>query len=87
MTNNFDGLTKQKWLKRSDKYCPRCGVKAVDKPTRRCLQCKGLLLWSQYDDATKAIEYREPWYMWTKPVNTNVLGWYPQAFWGVRYDK
>ncbi len=74
-------------IKRSSKICPRCYKEAVDKPTRRCTACKGVLLWSSVDSATFACERMDGWWMWHKSVFNGIEGWYPQGYFGCLYNK
>lgn len=65
--------------KRSDKYCPRCNAKAVDKPMRKCQACQGALLWDG-DDGAQYNREMTYWYMWHRNL-AGVEGWYSKDFW------
>jgi len=80
----YDGLVKNTNLKFSDKICPRCQSKSVNKNARRCDNCKGILLWDG-DDAKFAIERRDGWYLWHKTV-FGIEGWFSQNYWDITYS-
>lgn len=81
---NHNGLSTNK-VKRSWKICPRCGVEAISRPARKCLACKGRVQFGDVDNFALCIELIEPFYVWAKPVSTNLEGWYPASFFGVTF--
>lgn len=65
--------------KRSDKYCPRCNAKAVNRDMRKCMACGGRLHW-QGDSCAESNAEMSWWFMWMK--NTyGVEGWYNKDYW------
>jgi|SRR5580698_1330716 hypothetical protein len=73
-------LIRNKNIKLSPKYCPRCNTKTVDRPNRRCTNCKGALLFGNYDNG-KQFDLENDWYyVWTKSTVTGIEGWFPKEY-------
>jgi hypothetical protein len=73
------GYTKYTNLNRTDKVCPRCHQKTVDKFNRRCKSCSGRLHWAG-DDCRRSDEEFSWWYMWIKPAGGGIEGWYDKSY-------
>ena len=63
----------------SDEYCPRCNTKTVDKALRHCRKCKGMLYWSNIDDARISTEHRDHFYVWHKSIY-GAEGWFDKSY-------
>ena len=72
------GYTKDIGTKRTDKVCPRCLSRRINKVLRKCNQCKGRLLWAG-DDIQPFIDRYEAFFIWYKPV-MGIRGWYSSDY-------
>lgn len=72
------GYTTDISTKRSDKVCPRCMQKRVNKMNRRCDACKGRLLWG-FDDAGPFDRTFIHYFRW-HTFNNGFTGWVDASF-------
>ena len=85
MNELYDGMSKERALKRSQKVCPTCRKPAVDKAMRKCTACNRTLLWANIDDATYAIKRKDGIYFWYKSIYSGIEGWNSQDFFNISY--
>ena len=72
---------RNKRIRTSDEWCPRCGQKRVSKNMRMCLNCRGVLLWQDIDDGKFAQENMDDFYVWS---NVNGLkAWRHSSYWTI----
>jgi len=83
MKEIFDGFTHTK--EQADwRYCPRCGAREINRQLRRCNKCKGVVLWTAYDDGKLARERLDGVYLWHCSVYNRRKGWYDMSYFNLK---
>ena len=59
--------------------CPRCKEKAVDRQNRKCLNCKGALLFPG-DDGREYDKQMDYYWIWHKSSSFLVESWFPKEY-------
>jgi hypothetical protein len=77
------GITKFPQFKRSDKICPNCLARRVNRINRKCDACQITLLWDG-DDANYFNDRMDYWYMWHKSA-FGLTGWYTKEYWDKQF--
>ena len=80
------GYTKDVNTKRSNKICPRCMSKRVNRVLRRCDDCKGTLLYAPEDDIQPFFDRYQAFYIWMKNV-WGIEGWFHSDYFVVKANQ